>query len=341
MNIALPFIRRPIGTTLMAIGLFLVGVAAYIDLPVASLPSIDFPTIMVSASRPGASPEIMASTVAAPLERRLGEISGVTELTSTSSLGSTSIVVQFDMSRNIDGAARDVQAAINAALSRSAERSADGADVPQGQPGRRAGADPGADLANAGAERDLRHRRHGRRPAHLADRRRRRRQRERRRAAGDPRPRQPGPPRQHGPVDRGRPRRHRRGQCHGAGRHLRRRRRCPRPSAPTTSCATPVDYKSLVVKTSDGAVVRLGDIASIEAGTRNTRSAALVQRAARRAADHHQAGRCQRHRDRRQVQALVPELQTLDSGRHRDHGAVRPHARPSARACTTCSSRWR
>jgi hydrophobe/amphiphile efflux-1 (HAE1) family protein len=117
MNIALPFIRRPIGTTLMAVGLFLVGLAAYINLPVASLPSIDFPTIFVSASRPGASPETMATTVAAPLERRLGEISGVTELTSTSSLGNSSIVVQFDMSRNVDGAARDVQAALNAAAS--------------------------------------------------------------------------------------------------------------------------------------------------------------------------------------------------------------------------------
>ena len=117
MNIALPFIRRPIGTTLLAIGLFLTGAAAYWQLPVASLPSIDFPTIMVSASRPGANPETMAATVAAPLERRLGEISGVTEMTSTSSLGGTNIVVQFDMSRNIDGAARDVQAALNAAAS--------------------------------------------------------------------------------------------------------------------------------------------------------------------------------------------------------------------------------
>jgi hydrophobe/amphiphile efflux-1 (HAE1) family protein len=117
MNIAMPFIRRPIGTTLMAIGLFLVGIAAYVSLPVASLPSIDFPTIFISASRPGASPETMASTVAAPLERRLGEISGVTELTSTSSLGGVGITVQFDMSRNVDGAARDVQAAINAAAS--------------------------------------------------------------------------------------------------------------------------------------------------------------------------------------------------------------------------------
>jgi multidrug efflux pump len=117
MNFSYPFIRRPIGTTLLAVGLFLVGAVAYSFLPVASLPSVDFPTINVSASRPGADPNIMAATVAAPLERRLGEISGVTEITSVSSLGSSRITIQFDLSRSIEGAARDVQAALNAALS--------------------------------------------------------------------------------------------------------------------------------------------------------------------------------------------------------------------------------
>jgi hydrophobe/amphiphile efflux-1 (HAE1) family protein len=110
------FIRRPVGTTLLAIGLFLVGAVAYQFLPVASMPTVDFPTIAITASRPGADPETMAATVAAPLERRLAEIAGVTELTSRSSMGSTRITVQFDLARNIDGAARDVQAAINAAL---------------------------------------------------------------------------------------------------------------------------------------------------------------------------------------------------------------------------------
>lgn len=111
-----PFIRRPVGTTLMAIGLFLVGAVAYNFLPVASIPSVDFPSIRVSASRPGADPTIMASTVAAPLERRLGEIAGIDQITSTSSLGTTSISLQFAIGRNIDKAARDVQAAINASL---------------------------------------------------------------------------------------------------------------------------------------------------------------------------------------------------------------------------------
>src|SRR2546422_10868612 len=115
MSFSEPFIRRPVGTTLLAVGLLLVGAVAYSFLPVSSMPTVDFPTISVTANRPGADPETMAATVAAPLERRLGEIAGVTELTSRSSLGSTRITGQFDLSRQIDGAARDVQAAINAA----------------------------------------------------------------------------------------------------------------------------------------------------------------------------------------------------------------------------------
>ncbi|HET9716956.1 MAG TPA: efflux RND transporter permease subunit [Pseudolabrys sp.] len=117
MNFSYLFIRRPIGTTLLAIGLFLVGAVAYAFLPVASLPTVEYPTIYVSANRPGAEPNVMAATIAAPLERRLGEISGVTELTSVSSLGLSRITIQFDLNRSIEGAARDVQAALNAALS--------------------------------------------------------------------------------------------------------------------------------------------------------------------------------------------------------------------------------
>jgi len=116
MNFSAVFIRRPVGTTLLAIGLFLAGAVAYGFLPVSSMPTVEFPTIRVSASRPGADPTIMAATVAAPLERRLGEIPGVTEITSSSALGSSNITIQFDLDRNIDGAARDVQAALNAAL---------------------------------------------------------------------------------------------------------------------------------------------------------------------------------------------------------------------------------
>ena len=117
MNISSPFIQRPVATTLLTIGIALAGAVAFNFLPVSPLPQIDFPTISISASLPGASPEIMASSVATPLERQLGRIAGITEMTSASSIGSTSITIQFDLTRNIDGAARDVQAAINAARS--------------------------------------------------------------------------------------------------------------------------------------------------------------------------------------------------------------------------------
>jgi multidrug efflux pump len=117
MNLSAPFIKRPIGTTLLALGLAVAGAIAFRLLPVAPLPQIEFPTINVQAALPGASPETMATSVATPLERQLGRIAGITEMTSSSSLGSTRITIQFDLSRNIDGAARDVQAAINAARS--------------------------------------------------------------------------------------------------------------------------------------------------------------------------------------------------------------------------------
>ena len=117
MSISSPFIHRPVATTLLTVAIALAGAVAFQVLPVSALPQIDFPTISVAASLPGASPEIMASSVATPLERQFGRIAGVTEMTSSSFLGTTSITMQFDLNRNIDGAARDVQAAINAARS--------------------------------------------------------------------------------------------------------------------------------------------------------------------------------------------------------------------------------
>jgi hydrophobe/amphiphile efflux-1 (HAE1) family protein len=124
MNLSAPFIQRPVGTSLLAIGLALLGIVAYCYLPVASLPRVDYPMINVSASLPGADPATMASSVAAPLERRLSQISGVTEITSVSSLGRVSISIQFDLVRSVDSAARDVQAAINASVN----------DLPSGLP---------------------------------------------------------------------------------------------------------------------------------------------------------------------------------------------------------------
>jgi multidrug efflux pump len=117
MSISAPFIARPVATTLFTVAIVIAGAAGFSVLPVSPLPQVDFPTISVSASLPGGSADIMASSVATPLERQFGHIAGVTEMTSASSLGSTSITLQFDLSRNIDGAARDVEAAINAARS--------------------------------------------------------------------------------------------------------------------------------------------------------------------------------------------------------------------------------
>ena len=115
MNISAPFIARPVATTLIAVACVVAGIFAYLRLPIAPLPNVDFPTIQVQAQDPGASPSTVASTVAAPLERHLSQIADVTEMTSSSSLGSARINLQFSIGRNINGAARDVQAAINAA----------------------------------------------------------------------------------------------------------------------------------------------------------------------------------------------------------------------------------
>src|SRR6202167_129079 len=115
MAISEPFVRRPIGTSLLTAAILLAGGGGYHFLPVAPLPQVDFPTISVHASLPGASPETLASAVATPLERQFGRIAGITEMTSSSQLCSTSISLQFELNRNIDAAARDVQAAINAA----------------------------------------------------------------------------------------------------------------------------------------------------------------------------------------------------------------------------------
>src|SRR6202167_2687979 len=117
MSFSEPFIKNSVGTTLLTIAISLAGIVAFRSLPVAPLPAVDFPTIQVSAQLPGASPETMASSVATPLERQFGHIASLTELTSSSTLGQTTIVLQFDLNRNIDAAGRDVQAAINAANS--------------------------------------------------------------------------------------------------------------------------------------------------------------------------------------------------------------------------------
>jgi multidrug efflux pump subunit AcrB len=115
MSISTPFIQRPIATSLLMAAILLAGIIAYPALPIAPLPQVDYPTIIVSANLPGASPETMASSIATPLERQFAQIAGVTQMTSSSAFGVTTVTLQFDLNRNIDGAAQDIQAAINAA----------------------------------------------------------------------------------------------------------------------------------------------------------------------------------------------------------------------------------
>src|ERR1051325_10529755 len=115
MSISEPFIHRPIATSLLMLGVVLMGMLGYFLLPISALPPVDFPTIQVTAQYPGASPEVMASSVTTPLERQFGQISGLSQMTSVSSFGNSSITLQFALDRDIDAAAQDVQAAINAA----------------------------------------------------------------------------------------------------------------------------------------------------------------------------------------------------------------------------------
>src|SRR3954453_9192604 len=130
MNPSRAFIRRPVATTLLTFGLAVAGVIAFFQLPVSPLPQIDFPTISVRATLPGGSPQDVAATVASPLERHLGQIADVSEMTSSSTVGSTRITLQFGLNRDINGAARDVQAAINAARASKPPISAGRADLP-------------------------------------------------------------------------------------------------------------------------------------------------------------------------------------------------------------------
>ena len=145
------FILRPVATTLLMVGLLLVGLVAYTQLPVSALPEVDYPTIQVVTFYPGADPDVMASSVTAPLERQFGQVPGLSQMTSTSSLGSSIITLQFNLNENIDVEEQQVQAAINAADNLSAERSTQPANLQQGESGGLPDYHFGADLRDPGA----------------------------------------------------------------------------------------------------------------------------------------------------------------------------------------------
>ena len=159
MSISSPFIHRPVAATLLTVAVTLAGAIGYSQLPVSPLPQIDFPTILVSASLPGASPEVMAAAVATPLEKQFTRIAGVTEMTSRSSLGGAIVVLQFDMSRDINNAAaRDVQAAINGRCRIPAHKSAEQAVISQNQSYRLLDSESFPDIGRRAAAQTLRHR---------------------------------------------------------------------------------------------------------------------------------------------------------------------------------------
>ena len=156
MSVSTPFIQRPVATTLLTIGLALVGIVASFLLPVAPMPNVDIPTIVVPATLPGASPDTVATSVTTPLERHLGAIAGVDEMTSQSSVGSARIVLRFELSRDIDGAARDVQGRDPGGTGRPADHAAKNPSYRTFNPVRCAGHDPGADFRHADHRSDLR-----------------------------------------------------------------------------------------------------------------------------------------------------------------------------------------
>ena len=155
MNISAPFIARRVATTLLTLGIAIGGFLGFSKLPVSPLPQVDFPTISVTATLPGASPNTVATSVAEPLERHLGQIADVSEMTSQSGIGQARITLQFDITRDIDGAARDVEAAINAARADLPIEPSKQSDLSQSQSGRRADPDPCADLENADPRPDV------------------------------------------------------------------------------------------------------------------------------------------------------------------------------------------
>ena len=272
-SISAPFIRYPVGTSLIMVGILFVGLIAYQNLPVAPLPKVDFPTIQVSAQLPGASAETMASSVAQPLERQFAQIPGVTQTTSSSGLGTTTVVVQFDLDRNIDAAANDIQAAINAASGQLPHEPAVAADLSQGQSRRLA--DPAAvgDLRRPAADRGRRQRRHQAGPADQPDRRRRPSDDRRRAEAGDPHPARSGQARGQGHFAGGcaRPARHHDRQ-HAQGQHRRRGAQLhDLRQRPATQAEA---WNDVIIAYRNGAPLRVRDIGQAVAGPEDAKKAA-------------------------------------------------------------------
>ena len=238
-GISAPFIRYPIGTSLLMAGILFVGLVAYPLLPVAPLPQVDFPTIQITATLPGASPETMASSVAQPLERQFAQIPGIAQMTSTSYLGTAAVTIQFDLNRSIDGAANDVQGAINAASGQLPK------NLPSPPTYRKVNPADSPILLLSATSDSLpltTVERRGRRPARAADQpdfRRRAGHHRRPAEAVDPRPGRSGETGRQGPVAGGCPQPDRDHDGRQPEGQYRRRHRAPTRSTPTTNCWIP------------------------------------------------------------------------------------------------------
>ena len=323
-GISAPFIRYPIGTSLMMAGILFVGLVAYPLLPVAPLPQVDFPTIQVAASLPGGSPETMASSVAQPLERQFAQIPGVAQMTSTSSLGTAAVTIQFDLNR-VDRRRRQRRPGRDQRRRRPvAEKPALAADLSQGQPG--GFADPAAvgNIGHAAADHCQRCRRRPARAADQPDLRRRPGHHRRPAEARDPGPDRSGQARRQGPVAGGRARRdrdHDRRQPEGQyrRRHPRLYHLRQRPVARLQGLERRHHCLSQWRPAADQGY-RPG---RHRAGGRQ--AGGLGERQARRVPGGVQAARRQRHRHRRQDQGDAAAAGGGDPARHQDRAHQRPH----------------
>ncbi len=277
MSLSAPFIARPIATCLLAIAVLLGGALGYNALPVSALPQVDFPTIVVTTLYPGAGPETMATLVTAPLERQLGQINGLTTMQSSSAVGVSQITLQFDLTRSIDGAAQDVQAAINAA------QGVLPASLPYPPTYNRVNPADAPILSLAITSDTRADRPGGRRRRHAAaaqarpDRGCRPRGRAGRAEAGDPRADRSGAPGRLRPVDGGRAHGHRHRQCQPAPRAASTARTWPTPSGTNDQLVTPAAYANLILAWRAGAAVRLSDVGTVVHGVENDRVAAWYQ----------------------------------------------------------------
>ena len=334
MNISAPFIARPVATTLLTIAIALAGLMGFSRLPVSPLPQVDFPTISVSATLPGASPETVSTSVAEPLERHLGQIADVTEMTSQSGIGQARITLQFDVSRDIDGAARDVAGGDQRRARRLADQPAEQSDLPQSQSGRCADLDPGADLEDDDAGPDVRRREQHLGAAAVATERHRQRQYRRLEPSGGARRAQPAGAVQLRHRARGRARRACLGQRQQPEGHDRRRQPAfsDLHQRPGERCRRLRAAGDCLPQRRSGPPHRRRRSLRLRSGQSQSRH---VRRPAFGSGHPLPSAERQHHRDRRRREGGAAASGSGHAGRHERHASPSIAAPRSAPRCTT------